>query len=74
MDEQPLTRLVEVTLRGLVRERLPGWLLRRIPGIGPAKSAELITAHDSVLGVFRAAQDGEINGTLGGKITAAWEE
>ena len=48
------------------RERRPGWLLRRIPGIGPKKSAEAIAAFGSTGGVFEAAKArGLVAGILG---------
>lgn len=58
----------------IVRERKPGWLLRRIPGIGPAKSAELLETYGSVMGVFRAALSGGIPGAISGKIVFSLEE
>ena len=47
------------------RERRPGWLLRRIPGIGPKKSAEAIDTFGSTIAVFEAALRGGVSPMLG---------
>ena len=47
------------------RERARGWLLRRIPGIGPDKSARLINLYGSSMGALVAAQNGDVGLTLG---------
>jgi len=47
------------------RERQPGWLLRRIPKIGPATSQRLINLYGSPLGAMQAALAGDVASTLG---------
>jgi len=47
------------------RERKPGWLLRRIPTIGPGKSQRLIKLYGSSLGALQAALAGDVASTLG---------
>ena len=42
------------------RERQPGWLLRRIPGIGSDKSAKLLARYGSSLEALRAAEYGQV--------------
>ena len=60
------------------RERAPGWLLRRIPGIGLQKSHHLIDMYGSVFDVFHAARNGGVSETHGqsvqDKILKALEE
>jgi hypothetical protein len=47
------------------RERRPGWLLRRIPGIGDERSRRLINLYGSSHGALQAALRGEVASTLG---------
>ena len=47
------------------RERRAGWLLRRIPGLGPKKSAEAIAAFGSTMKTFEAAVRGDAARVLG---------
>jgi hypothetical protein len=42
------------------QERQPGWLLRRIPGIGAVKSAALLAEYGSTEKVFKAARSGRL--------------
>lgn len=42
------------------RERAPGWLLRRIRGIGPVQSARLLAKWPNTMAVFEAALDGRV--------------
>jgi len=47
------------------RERQPGWLLRRIPGIGVDRSARLMRLYGSPLGALQAALKGDVESMLG---------
>ena len=47
------------------RERAPGWLLRRIPGIGPDRSQRLINLYGSSIAALQAALAGDVARTLG---------
>jgi len=47
------------------RERQPGWLLRRIPGIGPDRSQRLINLYGSSIAALQAALAGDVGSTLG---------
>lgn len=58
----------------VMRERKSGWLLRRIPGIGPKHSAALVKAYKSSWGVFKAAKAGKLTGALARNILKALED
>jgi hypothetical protein len=47
------------------RERKPGWLLRRIPGIGPDRSQRLINLFGSPIAALHAAEEGAVAPILG---------
>ena len=53
------------------KDRQPGWLLRRIPGIGPKKSEELLLKYGTVHNVFNSE---DIPGALGKRIKTALGE
>ncbi len=69
----PGTRILAGTDR-VVRDRKPGWLLRRIKDIGKSKSAQLIADHGTSLDVLIAARDGNIPGVVGKKLIEAGRE
>lgn len=52
-------------------ERHPGWLLRRIPGIGAVRSAALIKRFVTTHGVFQAAVKGRLRAEFGPAIERA---
>ena len=52
-------------------ERQPGWLLRRIPGIGAVRSAALIKRFSTPNGVFKAAVKGKLRAEFGPAIEQA---
>ncbi|MCH7551753.1 MAG: hypothetical protein IIA35_08685 [Proteobacteria bacterium] len=56
------------------RERRPGWLLRKIPGIGPKISTDLTNQYGEPIDALIAARNGEISGTLGERLIAAGKE
>lgn len=60
------------------QERRPGWLLRRIPGIGPQRSQELTTKFGRPWQIFQAAVKGKVAPEFGpsvqDKILKALEE
>lgn len=47
------------------REQRPGWLLRRVPGIGPVKSLALLGEFGSTSEVFTAAMSGNVHKKFG---------
>ena len=47
------------------RERQPGWLLRRIPGIGPDRSKRLVAEYGSSLGALIAAKGHRVGPKFG---------
>ena len=59
-------RCLAGTDRRVSRERQPGWLLRRIPGIGPDRSKRLVAEYGSSLGALIAAKGHRV-GTKFGK-------
>lgn len=69
----PGTRILAGTDQA-ARDRKPGWLLRKIPGIGPAKSAELVKDHGEPTDVLIAARNGDIPGAIGKKLIEAGRE
>ena len=69
----PGTRILAGTDQ-VVQDRKPGWLLRRIPSIGPAKSAELIEEYGEPTDVLIAARNGDIPGSIGKKLLEAGRE
>lgn len=69
----PGTRILAGTDQ-VERERKPGWILRRINGIGPAKSAELIEKYGTPIDVLIAARNGDVPGAVGKKLIDAGRE
>ena len=60
-SENPPARALAGTDRKQVNERKPGWLLRRIPTIGPTASIKLMDRFKSVRKVF-SAEEGDLRG------------
>ncbi len=69
----PGTRILAGTDQ-VEHDRKPGWLLRRIPGIGPSTSVKLIAQYGEAIDVLEAARRGDIPGSVGKKLIEAGRE